>query len=82
VAAVTVAHLEQLVVLVAGQAAGLLAARVLELLAKETTVALPIIAPHIMVQVAAALVLSVQMAEVLGLLRVAQERLHLLVVRL
>ena len=56
--------------------------RELELLVKETTVALPIIVPHIMVQVAAALVLSVQMAEVLGLLRVAQEQLRQLLVHL
>ena len=56
--------------------------RELELLVKETTVALPIIVPHSMVQVAAALVLSVQMAEVLGLLRVAQEQLRQLLVHL
>ena len=59
-----------------------LAVRALELQDRVIAAVLPIIVPHIMVQVAAALVLLVQMAEVLGLLRVAQERLHLLVVRL
>jgi hypothetical protein len=56
--------------------------RVLELQDKETTAVLPITAPLIMVQEAAALVLSVQMAEVLGLLRVAQEQLRQLLVHL